>query len=211
MSRPVTIRDDVILKAAREVFLLHGFKARSSLIAKEAGVSEGTIFKRFKTKAHLFIEAMGNEEQEQKWIDDLTHAPGTRTVRENLLEAASHIIDHMEVTVPRMMSLRSSGVSIPPSQDLKHRPSPEVHSQALATYFREEVELGRLQLANPVIYAYMFVGSVVHYVMNKQFNGHAVCSRLEFINALVDLHLGSLKKTAVAPVDPKPVLEHEPS
>ncbi len=190
MARPVTIRDEVILKAAREVFLLHGFKARSSLIAAEAGVSEGTIFKRFKTKARLFIEAMGNEEESQKWTQELAAAPGTGTVRENLTLAANRFIDHMEITVPRILSLRASGVSLPPFHELKHRPAPEVQSEALATYLREEVELGRLQLSNPEIHAHMFVGAAVHYVMNKQMRGRAICPRHEYIEALVNLHLG---------------------
>lgn len=51
MPRPVSIQDDVILRAAREIFLEKGWDATTSEIAAKAGVSNGIIFKRFKTKA----------------------------------------------------------------------------------------------------------------------------------------------------------------
>ena len=58
MPRPVSIQDDVILRAAREIFLEKGWDATTSEIAAKAGVSHGIIFKRFKTKQALFQSAM---------------------------------------------------------------------------------------------------------------------------------------------------------
>ena len=58
MSRPVTIRNDTILDAARMVFLARGVAGRTAEVAAVAGVSEGSVFKRFPTKAILFREAM---------------------------------------------------------------------------------------------------------------------------------------------------------
>jgi AcrR family transcriptional regulator len=54
MPRPVSIQDDVILRAAREIFLEKGWDATTSEIAAKAGVSNGIIFKRFKTKGDSF-------------------------------------------------------------------------------------------------------------------------------------------------------------
>ena len=49
MARPQTIHTDTILAAARDEFLAQGFTtATTARIAKRAGVSEGTIFKRFR-------------------------------------------------------------------------------------------------------------------------------------------------------------------
>jgi AcrR family transcriptional regulator len=58
MPRPVSIQDEVILRAARETFLAKGLDATTSEIAVKAGVSHGIIFKRFKTKQALFQRAM---------------------------------------------------------------------------------------------------------------------------------------------------------
>ena len=70
MPRPVSIHNDAILEAASQVFLAHGYQASTAEIARRAGVSEGSIFKRFKTKTDLFLAAMdvqsgGQEQQEQ--------------------------------------------------------------------------------------------------------------------------------------------------
>lgn len=50
MARPVAIHDPTILDAAREVFLLRGAAATTAEVARRAGVSEGSIFKRYRTK-----------------------------------------------------------------------------------------------------------------------------------------------------------------
>lgn len=58
MARKKTISDDSILAAAREVFMKRGFAAPTRDIAVKAGISEGVLFQRYKTKADLFFAAM---------------------------------------------------------------------------------------------------------------------------------------------------------
>ncbi len=58
MARPITIKADDLLEAARQVFLKKGTQATTAQVAERAGVSEGTLFKRFGTKADLFRSAM---------------------------------------------------------------------------------------------------------------------------------------------------------
>ena len=48
----------LILSAARAVFLERGAMGTTSEVAARAGVSEGTIFNRFKSKEMLFRAAM---------------------------------------------------------------------------------------------------------------------------------------------------------
>ena len=55
MARTRTISDEQILDAAQAVFLEQGPQATTSAIADRAGISEGTIFKRFPTKQALFF------------------------------------------------------------------------------------------------------------------------------------------------------------
>ena len=50
MSRPVHIQHRQILEAARKVFLRRGYSVSTRLVARAAGVSEGSLFKRFKDK-----------------------------------------------------------------------------------------------------------------------------------------------------------------
>ena len=59
MGRPRLIETQAILEAARDTFLVEGVGATTGAIARRAGISEATIFKRFRTKADLFFAAMG--------------------------------------------------------------------------------------------------------------------------------------------------------
>ena len=61
MGRPRRISDERILAAAREVFLEQGYGAPTSEVARRCDCSEGTLFKRYPTKAELFFASMGPE------------------------------------------------------------------------------------------------------------------------------------------------------
>jgi len=52
-------RPGELISAARIEFATHGAKATLAQIAKRAGVSKGTIFLYFESKADLFLQATG--------------------------------------------------------------------------------------------------------------------------------------------------------
>ena len=88
MPRPISIDDKTILDAARKVFLRHGYGATAAQVAREAGVSEGSLFKHFKTKNHLFLTALRVESVEMPWHDRLLKSVGTGDIRGLLVSAA---------------------------------------------------------------------------------------------------------------------------
>jgi AcrR family transcriptional regulator len=55
VPRPRKIDDATILTAARALFLEKGPGATTKEVAAHAGVSEGLLFQRYKTKADLFF------------------------------------------------------------------------------------------------------------------------------------------------------------
>ncbi len=55
VPRPRKIDDATILTAARPLFLEKGPGATTKEVAAHAGVSEGLLFQRYKTKADLFF------------------------------------------------------------------------------------------------------------------------------------------------------------
>src|SRR6188768_584747 len=57
-GRPPVISNERLLEVAREVFLEFGIRATTLEVATRAGVAEGTIFHRFKSKDELFRAAM---------------------------------------------------------------------------------------------------------------------------------------------------------
>jgi AcrR family transcriptional regulator len=58
MGRPKLIADGQLLAAARSVFVRDGVGGSTREIAGHAGISESALFKRFPTKAALFLAAM---------------------------------------------------------------------------------------------------------------------------------------------------------
>ena len=87
MARPRTISDAQLLSAAREVFVEQGFAATTASIAVRAGVSEGTLFKRFSTKEDLFAAALGLTDY-GVWRAGLLDSVGQGEVQRNLERAA---------------------------------------------------------------------------------------------------------------------------
>src|SRR6188768_505357 len=57
-GRPPVISSERLLEVAREVFLELGIRATTAEVASRAGIAEGTIFHRFKSKEELFHAAM---------------------------------------------------------------------------------------------------------------------------------------------------------
>ncbi len=58
MPRKKNTPDEVILDAARDVFLSDGVGASTKKIAEKAGVSEGILFQRYGSKQVLFFKSM---------------------------------------------------------------------------------------------------------------------------------------------------------
>ena len=104
MPRPVSIQDDLILRAAREIFLEKGLEATTSEIAAKAGVSHGIIFKRFKTKQGLFQSAM---REDSDWGGKiallLNPKAGGRDVETTLIELGSLFVEKFLLIIPMLM------------------------------------------------------------------------------------------------------------
>ena len=83
VARPKSITNEQILGAAQDAFLESGLAATTADIARRAGISEGTIFKRFGSKDDLFLAAMGLE-QEPPWVATLDELVGNGDLRCNL-------------------------------------------------------------------------------------------------------------------------------
>lgn len=188
MARPISIKDDTILDAARRVFLRDGYKASTVTLAREAGVSEGSLFKHFKTKADLFIAAMHVESVAMDWHDRLRKATGSEDIKELLVYAADQLIERMRVIIPRMIMIRSSGVlahsEFPCMKDV---PPPLYHGKVLADYFRDETRRGRLQMRQPESQASAFFGALAHYVYCETLFNYRPAPPREYVRTVVDL------------------------
>jgi AcrR family transcriptional regulator len=160
MARRATISTAEILTSAREVFLERGADAPTAEIARRAGVSEGSIFRRFPTKQALFLAAMGIDKT-PPWLEELDHLGGDN-LRDELAELALRIIEGTRELLPRMMMTWST--QTPPRMPTEAHAVPARIIGAVTAFFDRQMRAGHLRVAHPEIVARTFVGTLIHYV-----------------------------------------------
>ena len=142
MARPRTISDQDILEAAASVFLKEGSQVSTRRIGEHVGLSEAALFKRFGTKKELLISAL-SPPGIPSFVLLLGDGPSPdRGLREQLEEIGMSAIAFFRQIVPRMMVLRSAGISPMVIFERYDRPPPLVAASALRDWFRRGQERG---------------------------------------------------------------------
>lgn len=168
MARPTVIRNEVILEAARTVFLERGILATSAEVAQRAGVSEGSIFKRFKTKAELFRAAMGVDlEDVLPALRDLVSRVGTRSVEQNLVDAGIQTVVFFERVMPIVMMSWSNPKLPGCTHGYSSDPAPLRAQRFVADYLDAEARLGRIAPTKSEIIARAYLGALSNYVFSE--------------------------------------------
>lgn len=166
MARPITIRDQAIVDAAREVFLSRGLEATTAEVAARAGISEGSIFKRFRTKFDLFRAAMEPQLEEPRWLSELAaRVGGPMPVRESLFLAGVGAIGFFRQLMPLVMMSWSHQSSCGLPEALRGDDAPPMRvMRELRNVFAAEMDAGRLRRADPEVAARMFLGALHQHV-----------------------------------------------
>jgi AcrR family transcriptional regulator len=161
MARPTTITKEEILRVARELFLERGPTVPTAEIARQLGISEGSIFKRFPTKHELFLAAMGLQSIES-WGQDLERQVGQGEVREHLVQLSVRLLGFARELLPRMMLVWSCRTDHETHMKELHTEDspPRRGIAALARYLKGEMSLGRLRQGDPELVARIFLGSI---------------------------------------------------
>ena len=168
MARPAHITDQQILGAAREVFLEKGIQATTAEVARRAGVAEGSIFKRFKTKHELFASAMDMELEDLDFLGGLEERVGQGDVKRHLYEIGMDFLSFMRRLMPlMMMSWSNPGPGGLPEILSSPNPPPLRALKRMAAYFAAEMKKGRLRTSDPEIMARALFGSLQNYVFTE--------------------------------------------
>src|SRR6185503_11820900 len=142
MARPAVIQDAAILEAAREIFLSRGFRATTAEVALRAGISEGSIFKRFKSKFELFQAAMGSLDEDPPFVATLAAKVGQGDVRQNLMVLGAELAAHLRNVVPlHLMAWSNPGPDGTPSILTAPNPPPLRILKAIRGYLEAEMRL----------------------------------------------------------------------
>jgi AcrR family transcriptional regulator len=187
------ISSERLLEVAREVFLELGIRATTAEVATRAGIAEGTIFHRFKSKEELFRAAMQFDPEEVlAFIERLPSLAGGE-IRQTLCDFAEQFIRFGRVAVPVMMMSWSN----PDAQSCGDRVAR--HKRALgavSAFFFSEMQSGRLRVGNPELPARMLLGSLQQFCMSELFAREALgFSPSQFAQQVVDVLLRAFDPT----------------
>ena len=175
MARTPKITNEEILAAARQVFLEQGIGASTLAIAEKAGISEASIFKRFRTKQALFLAAMGIAEMPQ-WVKVLMNQTPTAEIKSELTEICQQMLAFYQEVLPRVMMMMVQGNTPYPPQFPPQLPPPPVRdSQLLAQFLDRAIAQGHLRSIDSLTIGHMITGSITNYVITKN-----VLSKLSF-------------------------------
>jgi AcrR family transcriptional regulator len=166
MARPVTISEDKILEAARALFTAKGPRATTAQIAARAGVSEGTLFKRYGSKAALHKAAMTSGGAGD-WIQRQMRAQAPLRTQADLARfirwQTKTLRDVVPVVIMAWSSSRSHAAERP--TDLTGRkPAPLVAIHTFAELLEREMDAGHLVRRNAEAVARIVTGSVWYFV-----------------------------------------------
>lgn len=204
MARPTTISDKDILDAARRVFLQRGITATTAEVAREAGVAEGSIFKRWKTKQELFFAALAPSDEDPEWVQTLGSRVGHGDLTDTLYDVGLQAIEFFRKLMPLMMMCWSnpspkSGLPAPLEGP---NPKPVRIVKKVAGFFEAEMRQGRIARRDPEVVARTFVGGLQQFAFFELITRNRDELPLPqemYVRGLINLIWNGLKPDTVAP------------
>jgi AcrR family transcriptional regulator len=207
MPRPNKITNEQILDAAREVFLERGFRATTAEVAQRAGIAEGSLFNRYRTKVVLFQAAMVPTLDDPPWLDHLESSIGQGDLIRILTDAGLEILDFFRGLLPLiMMTWSNAGPSgVPPL--LAGPSSPPLRIlKRLAAYFEAEMRGGRMSPHHPETVARAYLAGIQNYaffeLITRAEAGRPLADKV-YVRGLVELLWRGFKVS-------EPSLKNEP-
>ncbi|HEY6078491.1 MAG TPA: helix-turn-helix domain-containing protein [Polyangiaceae bacterium] len=191
-GRPPVIDSARLLAVAREVFLERGIRATTLEVAERAGVSEGSLFNRFKSKEGLFAAAMNFDAEEagrllQGAIRDIEGLE----VREGLTQLSTTLLGIGRIALPIMMMSWSNPKPSGETSFDKKRAGFSAFLKACAAYLEGKMEEGKLRHIDAELLARTLIGSLHHYSMTRTLMeaDEVLIPEGMFVRGLVDLLL----------------------
>jgi AcrR family transcriptional regulator len=210
-GRPPSIDSQRLLQVAREVFLEQGIRATTLEVAKRAGVSEGAVFHRFKSKEGLFSAAMDfdREEAPRRLLRAVEELDGLE-LADALEKLSKTLLDVGRVALPIMMMSWSNPQFCGAAQsDDKKKTAFRAFLKAFGAYLDRQMDAGTLRRMDSEVLARALIGSLHHYCMTRILLAEAkeaVIPEGMFVRGLVDLFLNGASARPSSFVDVSPRL-----
>lgn len=196
MARPRKINDDTLLESLRETFLEVGPAVTTRELAERAGVSEGTLFKRFGDKRKMFVQALRLPDfHEEQWYRSLANREKTVPLRDYLIDVGLRLHGALSISVPIIQTVFSNQFINP--QDIRtllrrNKETPPLQIlDTFAALFENEMAAGEIRTSRPLDLARFFVGAIhsdVH--LRLYFPQDASFTPEEMVEEVVETLLG---------------------
>ncbi|MCA9576574.1 MAG: TetR/AcrR family transcriptional regulator [Sandaracinaceae bacterium] len=167
MARPQQFDSEALLESMRDTFLDLGPGASTQELAKRAGVSEGTLYKRFGSKLRMFIFALRLPQIEEcEWFTSIPERVGKGSIEEHLAHIALGMHSYVSELMPCSQMIAANG-KLEPKDFAKllgkgEKAPPFMSIDAMTSYFQGEMKLGRVRACDPGGLARLFIGAVIH-------------------------------------------------
>jgi AcrR family transcriptional regulator len=190
-GRPITLTDDDLLDAARAVFLARGVDATTTEIAKRARISESVIFHRYKTKEALFSAVFERQIVMPPAFARLPSLVGRGQIADHLFDAGLGIVEMMQSVLPfMMMSLSCTRMNVLQKHARQPHPLKRQLIELLSGYCESEARAGRLRRIRGEVFARMFLGGIMQYVMSEYVERSVDPAEVpDFLRDLIDVLL----------------------
>lgn len=185
MGRPKRISDEDLLGIARVVFLAHGVFGSTRDIANRAGISEAALFKRFSTKAQLFMAAMAPPSPGIEPV--LVRAAAAKAGRDGLQILAAAVLDYFRVAIPMILPLIGQPAfgSTPLPREFHNSPAMGLLT-AVAGHLKREAARGRVRVTEPTAAAGALVAALHSVVLFEIMGFHGGSMPKPAVRAMVD-------------------------
>jgi AcrR family transcriptional regulator len=181
-----------LLAVAREVFLERGIRATTLEVAERAGVSEGSLFNRFKSKEGLFAAAMNFDGAEaRRLLQEALRDVEALEVHEGLMKLSTSLLEIGRVALPIMMMSWSNPKTSGETSFDKKRAGFSVFLKALAAYLERKMDQGQLRHVDAEVLARTLIGSLHHYSVTRTLMeaDEVLIPEGMFVRGLIDLLL----------------------
>ncbi|MHB8418005.1 MAG: TetR/AcrR family transcriptional regulator [Myxococcales bacterium] len=196
MGRPAIIDDAKLLEAARGVFLRKGAGATTAEVARRAGISQASIFKRYRTKQELFLAAMRAERERMGMFENLSARTAAVGLREALVEAGVEMLSFMDRMMPLILTTWSGRgtFGLPPWAAGKKAPFFRDAARVI-DLIEAEMRAGRLRRQDPWLVLRIFIATIQHHalaacVFKRQPGPHL--SPQEYMRGVVEVLWGGI-------------------
>lgn len=186
MGRRKEKSDEQILLAARECFVRRGPTVATSIIAKELGISQATLFNRFKTKQDLMLGAL-TLNTDNGLAELLNRSPDQRSIRQQLIEIGHEASKLFQNIDPNIAVLAATGMSAEEIRQCFRSGLVENSYSGLTLWIEKARQLQRIGEINAHSFASTFLGAI-RSVAKAKFDGEVrQVPDPVFIENLVDL------------------------